>query len=252
MIDVTGLRVVAGKFELRDIAFSLDAGEYGVLMGKTGSGKTTIVEAISGLKPISAGSVTLLGREVTRLKAAERGVGYVPQDRALFPCMTVRRHLAFALELRHWKRRDINRRVGELADLLGIGPLLDRMPHGLSGGEAQRVALGRALAFYPRILLLDEPLSALDEDTKGEICQLLKRIQRETHVTTLHVTHGLSEVKLLADRVFLLRDGKLHEATAETLDGASGRNGRGPAADRLLTEPESSHHITETRPESLE
>src|SRR5213080_3552635 len=100
MIAVTDLHVVAGSFALRNVRFGLEAGEYGVLMGKTGSGKTTILEAISGLKAVVGGSIRLLGREVAGLKAAERGVGYVPQDRALFPCMTVGRHLSFALELR--------------------------------------------------------------------------------------------------------------------------------------------------------
>lgn len=218
MIAVSKLHVVAGSFELREISFALAAGEYGVLMGKTGSGKTTILEAISGLKPVAAGSIQLLDKEVARLKPAERGVGYVPQDRALFPCMSVRQHLSFALELRRWDRRTVNKRVEELAELLGIGKLVARNPHGLSGGEAQRVALGRALSFHPRVLLLDEPLSALDEDTRGDLCQLLKKIQRETHVTTLHVTHNLSEAKQLADRVFVLRQGALHEVALAELD----------------------------------
>jgi ABC-type sugar transport system ATPase subunit len=219
MIAVTKLHVVAGSFALRDICFSLEAGEYGVLMGKTGSGKTTILEAVSGLKPVAGGSIQLLGREVSRLKPAERGVGYVPQDRALFPCMTVGRHLSFALELRHWGRAAANRRVAEMADLLGIAHLLGRMPQGLSGGEAQRVALGRALSYSPRVLLLDEPLSALDEETRDEMCRLLKKVQHETHVTTLHVTHNPGEARRLADRFFVLRDGKLHEAPAAELHG---------------------------------
>jgi ABC-type sugar transport system ATPase subunit len=221
MISVENLCVRAGTFRLDGITFAVPAGGYGVLMGRTGSGKTTLLEVISGLKPAIAGSVRLLGREVSRLKAAERGVGYVPQDRALFPTMTVREHLAFALGLRGWKRADIAQRVTEIANLLGIGPLLNRLPQGLSGGEAQRTALGRALSFRPRVLLLDEPLSALDEETKDDLCALLKRIQRDTGVTTLHVTHSRSETQRLADVVFVLSGGRL-ETTTAAFAGAAG------------------------------
>jgi ABC-type sugar transport system ATPase subunit len=220
MITVTNMHVVAGSFSLRDISFELEAGAYGVLMGKTGSGKTTILEAVSGLKRIVSGSIQLLGREVSRLKPAERGVGYVPQDRALFPCMTVARHLSLALELRRWDGRAIAERVAELAELLGIPHLLERWPRGLSGGEAQRVALGRALSYSPKILLLDEPLSALDEETRDDMCRLLKKIQHETHVTTLHVTHSPAEARRLADRLFVIRDGTLHEAAPGELDNS--------------------------------
>src|SRR5215203_3589521 len=118
-------------------------------MGRTGCGKTTLLEAICGLKPVRAGRVLLLGRDVTDLPPADRGVGYVPQDLALFPTMTVREHLGFALEVRRWDMTAAARRVEELTALLGIGHLLERKPPGLSGGEAQRVALGRALSFRP-------------------------------------------------------------------------------------------------------
>ncbi len=217
MIAIKNLSLKAGAFTLSNVCFSLEDGEYGVLMGRTGSGKTTILEAISGLKPVESGMIYLLDREVSQLKPADRGVGYVPQDRALFPSMTVRDHLAFALKLRGWKRPAIRQRVEELAELLGIEKLLHRKPLGLSGGESQRVALGRALSFYPRILLLDEPLSALDEGTREGMCQLLKRIQHETGVTTLHVTHSWSETKLLADRLFVLKGPQLRELDPEEL-----------------------------------
>src|SRR5438094_7331603 len=185
MIALDDLCVTAGKFTLDGISFQLAAGQYAVLMGKTGSGKTTLLEAICGLKPVRRGTVRLHGRDVTHCKPAERAVGYVPQDRALFPSMTVWDHLAFALVVRRWDRRRIAERVGELADLLGLGHLLDRRPAGLSGGEAQRVALGRALSAHPEVLLLDEPLSALDEGTRQEMYDLLAAIRRRTVVTTL-------------------------------------------------------------------
>jgi ABC-type sugar transport system ATPase subunit len=209
MISVDCLSLRAGSFALDGLSFEVPTGQYAVLMGRTGSGKTTLLESICGLKPVHAGTIRLMGADVTRLCPAERGVGYVPQDLALFPTHTVRQHLSFAVELRNWPQAAIDARVAELAELLGIGLLLDRRPLGLSGGESQRVALGRALSFRPRILLLDEPLSALDDTTRQEMYTLLRSVQEATGVTTLHVTHSLSEAKALADRLLLLRDGKV-------------------------------------------
>jgi ABC-type sugar transport system ATPase subunit len=211
MITVESLCVRAGGFSLDDLSFTVGAGQYAVLMGRTGSGKTTLLEAIAGLKQVRSGRIVLLGQDVTRWKAAERGIGYVPQDLALFSTMTVRKHLAFALKIRGWSAPDSNRRVAELVDLLGLAPLLDRLPAGLSGGESQRVALGRALSFRPRVLLLDEPLSALDDATRQEMYSLLRSVQRQTGVTTLHVTHNTGEAEALADRLFVLKDRAVQE-----------------------------------------
>jgi ABC-type sugar transport system ATPase subunit len=215
MIAVENLALRAGAFALDGVSFRVETGQYAVLMGKTGSGKTTLLEAVAGLKPVRAGRVLLMGHDVTALKAAERGVGYLPQDLALFPTMTVRRHLEFALDVRRWTRDAITGRVTELADLLGLGHLLDRRPEGLSGGESQRVALGRALSFRPRVLLLDEPLSALDDETRQEMYALLCSVQRQTGLTALHVTHNIGEAKVLADRLFVLRNGAIHEEGPE-------------------------------------
>ena len=209
MIAVDNLSIRSGLFAVDDLSFEVPTGDYAVLMGRTGTGKTPLLEAICGLKLIRAGTIRLLGVDVTDLKPAERGVGYVPQDLALFPTHTVRQHLSFALEIRRWPQAAIDDRVQELAALLGIERLLDRRPFGLSGGESQRVALGRALAFRPRILLLDEPLSALDDATREEMYVLLRSVQKRTGVTTLHVTHSLSEAKILADRLLILRNGKI-------------------------------------------
>jgi ABC-type sugar transport system ATPase subunit len=211
MIALENVTVRAGAFQLAGASLRIPSGGYAALMGRTGSGKTTLLEAVCGLKPVSAGRIRLLDRDVTHLKPAERGIGYVPQDRALFPTLTVEEHLAFALTIRRWDRRAIDRRVEEMAELLGLERLLGRMPQGLSGGEAQRVALGRALAFHPPVLLLDEPLSALDEETREEMCLLLKSVRERTGVTTLHVTHHIHEAHRLADTVFLLRDGVIEQ-----------------------------------------
>jgi ABC-type sugar transport system ATPase subunit len=215
MIAIADLCVRVGAFRLDQLSLTVEAGEYAVLMGRTGCGKTTLLECVSGLRQAASGSIHLHGQDVTRLSPAQRDIGYVPQDLALFPTLRVRDHLAFALELRRKAPHEIEQRVAEMAGLLGIGHLLSRFPQGLSGGEAQRVALGRALAFRPSVLLLDEPLAALDDTTRTEMMALLRTVQRQTHVTTLHVTHSSTEAKNLADRLFLLDNGKIREAAQE-------------------------------------
>jgi ABC-type sugar transport system ATPase subunit len=209
VIRVEQLAVRAGAFALSGLSFEVPTGGYAVLMGRTGSGKTTVLETLCGIKRATAGSIRLMDREVRQLPPAARGIGYVPQDRALFQTMTVREHLAFAPRLRRWTAAQIDQRVVELAGLLGIGQLLDRKPAGLSGGEAQRVALGRALAARPGVLCLDEPLSALDDETREEMILLLQTVRRQTGVTTLHVTHHRQEADRLADVLLELRDGQV-------------------------------------------
>ncbi|MBX7167732.1 MAG: ABC transporter ATP-binding protein [Pirellulales bacterium] len=209
MIEVIGLNVQSGAFRLADVHLHVPAGRYAVLMGRTGSGKTTLLEAICGLKSTTAGCIRLCGHEVTHLKAAQRGIGFVPQDGALFQTMTVREHLEFALTVRRWSRDDRRARVAEMARLVGVEHLLDRRPQGLSGGEQQRVALGRALSFRPPILCLDEPLSALDDDSRLVMIDLLKRVQQETGVTALHVTHNRLEAERLADERIEIGDGRV-------------------------------------------
>ncbi len=237
MIRIDDLSVHVGGFTLDGISLEVPTGRYGVLMGKTGCGKTTLLEAISGLKSVRGGRVVLGGlggRDVTRLKPAERGIGYVPQDRALFPTMTVLDHLAFSLVVRRWGDAAIAHRVEELASLLGLEHLLHRKPHGLSGGEAQRVALGRALASRPPVLLLDEPLSALDDETREEMVGRLESVRQHTGVTVLHVTHNRGEAKRLADRLFRLHNGKIAmESTARS--GSDGNGTASPDAAREET-----------------
>lgn len=211
MISIENLSVFAGEFSLRGVCMDVPAGAYAVLMGRTGAGKTTLLEAICGLKRAVAGRIVLMGRDATHLKPAERGVAYVPQDRALFSTMTVAENLGFALIVRKRPWIEVERRVNELAELLGITHLLGRRAIGLSGGEVQRIALGRALAPRPGILLLDEPLSALDDQTRQEMHELLISIRRHTPVTTLHVTHNVTDAQRLADRVLLLENGAVRE-----------------------------------------
>jgi len=215
MIDVERLSLQMGAFAIENLSFSIPAGRYAVLMGRTGCGKTSVLEAVCGLRSITRGRILLKDRDVTHLKTAERDIGYVPQDLALFPTLTVHEHLSFALMIRRWNRNAMRERVEELAGMLGIRHLLSRYPQGLSGGEAQRVALGRALSFRPSILLLDEPLSALDDQTRTEMYDLLSRVQQTTHVTVLHVTHSLTEAQALADALFILEDGRIREVPLE-------------------------------------
>lgn len=217
MIALEWLTVRSGGFSLKQVSFDIPSGGYGVLMGKTGSGKTTILEAICGLRDIDEGTIRLGGVDVTGLPPGQRGIGYVPQDRALFQTMTVRQNLSFAPAIQGWTREETEARVAELAGLLGIASLLDRYPAGLSGGESQRVALGRALAVRPTILLLDEPLSALDDETWEGMIDLLGEVRRATRVTTLHVTHRREEARRLADRVLILADGAVRAAAPADL-----------------------------------
>jgi molybdate/tungstate transport system ATP-binding protein len=214
VIQVQDMDVQAGQFRLQQVSFTVPAGQYGILMGRTGCGKTTTLEAICGLRPVCSGVIRLDGVDVTQHKPAQRGIGYVPQDGALFNTMTVATHLAFALRVRRWPKKAVDARVHELAELLDIGQLLTRRPFGLSGGERQRVALGRALSFRPRVLCMDEPLSALDDDTRYQMYALLKRAQRHEQVTVLHVTHNREDADNLADSILRMEGGRVVAQTA--------------------------------------
>ncbi len=209
MIECKELNIEQGAFRLSGINFRIEEGEYIVLMGQTGSGKTTVLEAICGLRPVKSGSIYLDEKDIKKLKPAEREIGYVPQDGALFTTMSVAENLGFGLKIRKWNKADQTERVKELAELLGISYLLKRKVAGLSGGEQQRVALGRALAFYPRVLCLDEPLSALDEKTKEEMYQLLQKLKNELNITALHISHSKSEAVKLADKLLVIENGIL-------------------------------------------
>jgi ABC-type sugar transport system ATPase subunit len=221
MIELDNLSLRAGAFSLANVQFLVPRGTYAVLMGGTGQGKTSILEVICGLKPVSGGRVRLAGQDVTHWKPADRGVGYVPQDLALFPTISVRGHLEFALKLRRWSRLAIEERVQRLAELLGISHLLERSITHLSGGEAQRVAIGRAISFEPQVLLMDEPLNALDEKTRDRLCSLLSTLHAEFGLTTLHITHSRAEARQVAQKFFLLEKGALHERPLSELATAA-------------------------------
>ena len=209
MIRFENISWSAGTFALSGVSFTVPQGSYAVLMGRSGSGKTSLLELLCGLRFPSSGAIWIGDREITNLTPGERGIGYVPQDGALFPTMTVRENIEFALRIRGESGPGSRAAVESLAERLGIAGVLDRKPQHLSGGERQRVALARALAATPTVLVLDEPLSALDEELREDLARLLKEIQRDLKLTTLHVTHHRQEAAQLADHVLRLENGSV-------------------------------------------
>ena len=201
MIAVTDLCMIAGRFRLANVTFLVPAGAHAVLMGPSGVGKTTTLEAICGLRRIESGRVVIADKDVTQLPPAERGIGFVPQDCALFPHLTVRENAAFALKVRGQSPAEIDIRLNELTTRFGLDQLIDRPVTHLSGGEKQRVALARAVAFRPPVLLLDEPFSALDVPGRGILRQQLQRLREEEGITILHVTHDPADAEALAAQV---------------------------------------------------
>ena len=211
MIRVEDLVYEVGAFRMAGLDLSIAPGEYFVLLGPPGSGKTVFVECLAGLRRPQSGRITIGGRDVTGLEPRRRGVGYVPQDFGLFPHLSVRSNVAFGLKSLALSRAERRERVARMVDWLDIDHLVDRRTSGLSGGERQRVALARALAMEPKVLLLDEPVSALDEHTRQTVCDDLKRLQRELGITTVHVSHNQEEAFCVADRAAILHDGSLRQ-----------------------------------------
>ena len=204
MIEVEGLCVTAGKFRLAHVSFSIARGAHAVLMGPSGTGKTTLLEAICGLRRIDSGRIVIDGKDVRGLPPAARHIGFVPQDGALFPHLSVRGNVGFALKTRRQPAAGIARRVLDLAAWFGLTPLLDRRVTDLSGGEKQRVALARAVAFRPTVLLLDEPFSALDLPGRDSLRQHLQRLRLQDGLTILHVTHDPGDAAALATQTIIL------------------------------------------------
>ena len=211
MIKCKGLHIVQGAFKLEGLSFEIRHGDYVVLMGSTGCGKTTVLESICGLRKIQSGEIWLDRTEVSKLMPAQRNIGYMPQDGALFQSMSVAKNIGFALKIRKWEKHKIKKRVEELADILGISYLLKREAHDLSGGEKQRVSLARALSFYPDVLCLDEPLSALDDNIKSGMYDLLLQLKNNLDITVLHVSHSKIDALKLADKVLLFENGSVKE-----------------------------------------
>ncbi len=209
MIEIKDLCAELGKFSLKNITFDVQDEEYFILVGPTGSGKTMFMESIAGLKPISSGQVIINGRDVTSLNVADRNIGFAFQDYMLYRHLSVRDNISFGLQWRTKTGREIGDAVDRIVELLDIGHLLNQSPWTLSGGESQRIALARALALTPDLLLLDEPLSAVDPDLREAWGEKLKGIHNRLKLTTLHITHDFEESITLGDRIAVLRDGRI-------------------------------------------
>ena len=209
MIRTENLRLSAGDFRLDRVCLEVRSGEYFVLMGPTGSGKSLLLKCLCGLVRPAAGSIHLDGADITNVQPRRRRIGYVPQDCALFPHLNVGRNITFALRAGGVSSAKAVEQVSELVGTLGLEALMKRSPAGLSGGERQKVAVARALAARPQLLLLDEPVSALDDPTRREVCRELRRIQRRLEISTIHVCHAANEAGMVADRLGVLIEGRL-------------------------------------------
>jgi molybdate transport system ATP-binding protein len=208
-VQVRDLWVDLGEFHLQGVALDVAPGEYMVVLGPTGAGKTVLLETIAGLYSPRQGQVLMEGRDVTTVPPERRGIGFVYQDYVLFPHLSVADNIGFGLKLRRQPRALIQQRVSDMARLLSIDHLLHRDPNTLSGGEQQRAVLARALVVEPRLLLLDEPLSALDPATREDLQRELARLHRALGTTTIHVTHDFEEAVALGDRIAVLNAGRI-------------------------------------------
>jgi multiple sugar transport system ATP-binding protein len=193
------------------ISLTIKSGEFMVLVGPSGCGKTTLLRMIAGLETVEEGSIHLGGRDITNLEARDRDIAMVFQNYALYPHMNVRANLSYGLRVRKTPKRQLERRVDEVAELLGLQDLLDRLPAALSGGQRQRVAMGRAIARRPQLYLMDEPLSNLDAKLRVRVRADLARLHAQLGVTTVYVTHDQVEAMQLGHRSAVLRDGRIQQ-----------------------------------------
>jgi sulfate/thiosulfate transport system ATP-binding protein len=214
-ITIRGVSRCFGDFEaLDDVSVEIPSGSLTALLGPSGSGKSTLLRVIAGLERPDAGTVEIDGRDATGQPPQRRGVGFVFQHYAAFKHMTVRENIAFGLKVQRRPRAEIRRRVDELMDLVQLPGLADRYPAQLSGGQRQRMALARALAVEPQVLLLDEPFGALDARVRKELRAWLRRLHDEVHVTTVFVTHDQEEAMEVADRIVVMNHGRIEQVGA--------------------------------------
>jgi len=214
MIRIENLTIRLLQFHLRNIDLEVAENEFFMLMGPTGAGKTVLLEAIAGLIRADQGKIFVRGREVTALPSEKREVGIVYQDQALFPHLSVLENIRYGLHFHPISREEGKQRLSRLTELLGISHLLSRLPVNLSGGEKQRVALARALVVQPHVLLLDEPLSAIDPVFREEIRNALKLVHQNSNTTFLMVTHDFGEALALADRGAVIHQGAIEQVGA--------------------------------------
>ena len=211
VLDKVRKEFAAGVVAVNDVDLTIGDGEFMVLVGPSGCGKTTLLRSIGGLEKVTGGRILLGARDVTTLPPAQRDLAMVFQNYALYPHMTVRQNLGYALRVRKTKRKEIKRRVDDVAKMLGLQELLDRRPGALSGGQQQRVAMGRAIIREPAAFLMDEPLSNLDAKLRVGMRTSLQQLHQRLGTTTIYVTHDQVEAMTLGQRVAVMRDGVLQQ-----------------------------------------
>jgi sulfate transport system ATP-binding protein len=215
MIAVSDVNKHYGEFQaLHDISLDIAPGKLTALLGPSGSGKSTLLRVIAGLETPDGGSVVIEDRDVTNVPPQRRDIGFVFQHYAAFKHMTVRDNVAFGLKVRKRPKAEIAKKVDELLGIVGLSGYQERYPSQLSGGQRQRMALARALAVEPKVLLLDEPFGALDANVRAELRAWLRRLHEEVHVTTVLVTHDQEEAMELADQIVVLNDGAIQQVGA--------------------------------------
>jgi len=216
-IVVQGANKRYGDFvALDNVDFEVPAGSLTALLGPSGSGKSTLLRAIAGLDQPDSGTITINGRDVTRVPPQRRDIGFVFQHYAAFKHMTVRDNVAFGLKIRRRPKAEVAEKVDNLLKIVGLSGFQGRYPNQLSGGQRQRMALARALAVDPQVLLLDEPFGALDAKVREDLRAWLRRLHDEVHVTTVLVTHDQAEALDVADRIAVLRDGRIEQVGSPT------------------------------------
>jgi sulfate/thiosulfate transport system ATP-binding protein len=211
-IDISGVNKRFGDFvALDDVNLTLPTGQLTALLGPSGGGKSTLLRIIAGLENADSGTVTIEGVEATHLPAQKRNVGFVFQHYAAFKHMSVAKNVAFGLEIRKRPKAEVKEKVDELLGLVHLSQFAHRLPSQLSGGQRQRMALARALAIEPTVLLLDEPFGALDAKVRKELREWLRRLHDEVHVTTVFVTHDQEEALEVADEIVVINDGRIEQ-----------------------------------------
>lgn len=209
LLKINDFSLVRGQFQLNQICLEIESGEIFAILGPTGAGKTVLLESIAGIHEGLEGAIYLQGKDIKEIPHNKRNLGFVYQDYGLFPHMTVLKNIQFGLKMNKVEENVMQEKVKELSSFLGIDYLMKRYPKNLSGGEKQRVALARTLVLEPKLLLMDEPFSALDPKTKERMYQLIEEIHKTYQCTILFITHDFTEAQRLASRVGIIIDGKI-------------------------------------------